>query len=217
MGAPARHRQLLVLALIVVMAMSQAAADDDREEADMPPGDTSDPRPAAQLDLERYSGMWYEIARVPNSHQKRCARDVTAHYTPLENGKLEVVNSCTRSDGRRVAAAGVARLEDDGGPASRLEVRFAPGWLSWLPWVWSDYWVLDVDPGYEHALVGTPDQEMLWVLARSPQIDAATYMRMKEAAREQGFDADQLVLTPQTSGGDPTPIVDMGDKSEGGE
>lgn len=196
-GVPGWGLVAVTTAVLVILCGTVGA--DDAEQEGSATLDDREPRPVAQLDLDRYAGLWYEIARLPNGHQKKCAGDVTAYYTPLEDDRLEVVNSCARDDGRRVAAAGIAKVADKDGPPSKLKVRFAPGILSWIPWVWADYWVLDVDPDYRHSLVGTPDHDNLWMLARTPHIDQATFERLVETARDQGFDVDELVLTPQAS------------------
>jgi apolipoprotein D and lipocalin family protein len=95
-------------------------------------------------------------------------------------------------------AEGVARRADEKGPASRLKVRFAPAWLSFLPRVWGDYWIVGLDRDYRHATVGDPSRKYLWILSRSPAMDAATYEPLKAAAGRLGFDTARLVLTPQS-------------------
>lgn len=154
------------------------------------------------LDLEKYSGTWYEVARLPNGFQDQCVSDVTATYRVTGPGRLAVVNACRKADGSRDEAAGVGRLADEEGPPSKLEVRFAPAWLSWLPTVWGDYQVIALDEGYTHALVGTPDRKYLWVLARSPDLDAGTWDRLMARAKDQGFDVTRL---QRTRHGDATP------------
>jgi apolipoprotein D and lipocalin family protein len=79
---------------------------------------------------------------------------------------------------------------DAGSP--KLEVRFAPAWLSWLPMVWGNYWVIDLDPAYTLAVVSEPKREFLWVLARQPQVDAATWDALMGRLRAQGFDLARL-------------------------
>ena len=151
------------------------------------------------VDLARYSGRWYEIARLPNRFQDQCAGDVAATYALRPDGRVTVVNECRTRDGQVARAAGVARRADERGPASRLKVRFAPAWLSFLPLVWGDYWIVELDPGYRHAVVGDPSRKYLWVLSRSPEMDAATYESLAATAGRLGFDAARLVRTPHTA------------------
>lgn len=151
------------------------------------------------VDLARYVGRWYEIARLPNRFQDQCAGDVAATYALRPDGRVTVVNECRKRDGQIARAAGVARRADDKGPASRLKVRFAPAWLSFLPLVWGDYWIVELDRGYRHAVVGDPSRKYLWVLSRSPEMDAATYDSLAATAGRLGFDAARLVRTPHTA------------------
>ena len=113
------------------------------------------------VDLARYAGHWYEIARLPNRFQEQCAGDVAATYTPRPDGRVTVVNECRKADGQTTRAEGVARRADEKGPASRLKVRFAPAVLSFLPFVWGDYWILELDREYGYAVVGDPSRKYL--------------------------------------------------------
>lgn len=151
------------------------------------------------VDLARYAGRWYEIARLPNRFQDQCAGDVAATYTLRPDGRVTVVNECRRRDGRMSRAEGVARLADEKGPASRLKVRFAPALLSFLPSVWGDYWIVELGRDYRHAVVGDPQRKYLWILSRSPEMDSATYESLAAAAARLGFDTSRLVRTPQSS------------------
>jgi apolipoprotein D and lipocalin family protein len=150
------------------------------------------------VDLERYAGRWYEIARLPNRFQDRCAGDVAATYTLRPDGRVTVVNECRTPDGRTTRAEGVARRADDKGPASRLKVRFAPAALSFLPFVWGDYWILALDRDYRYAVVGGPSRKYLWILSRSPELDAAVFESAVDAAGRLGFATARLVRTPQS-------------------
>ena len=84
----------------------------------------------AGLDLNRYAGTWHEIARYPNFFERMCVRDVTANYTTNADGTIRVVNACRKDDGTMTQADGVARMVT---PPAKLQVRFAPDWLAWLP------------------------------------------------------------------------------------
>lgn len=156
-------------------------------------------RSVASIALDRYAGRWHEVARLPNSFQEECAAETTAEYELLSNGQLRVVNRCRLADGTLKRAEGRARLAHRGGPTSQLKVRFAPAFLSFLPAVWGDYWVLDVAADYSSALVGTPDRRYLWILSRTPSLPDTTYRRMVEVAARQGFDVRRLVRSAMRS------------------
>jgi len=166
-------------------------------------GDTSQDQPVhvvPSVDLSRYAGRWYEMARFPNRFQKSCAGDVTATYKVLDNGDIEVVNRCRKDDGEWMEANGIARRLSEEEPTSKLQVRFAPAWLSFLPFVWGDYWVIDLAEDYSFALVGDPGREFLWVLARTPSLDDSTYARLMETAQREGFDTTRVVRTSHSRG-----------------
>ena len=152
-------------------------------------------RVVPSVDLPRYAGLWYEVARLPNRFEEKCAGDVTAEYTLQGADRLKVVNRCRKKDGNRTEAVGEAKPADKDGPNSRLKVRFAPGFLSFLPFVWGDYQIIELAPDYTYAAVGSPDRKYLWLLSRTPQMDEATYQRLAEAARAQGFDVSKLIRT----------------------
>ncbi len=158
---------------------------------DLPPVKT-----VASVDLARYSGRWYEIARYPNWFQRGCAGDVTATYEPRDDGRIRVINRCARPDGSVKDAQGEARPVE-GAANARLKVRFAPGWLSALPFVWGDYWIVGLADNYLWALVGTPDRKYLWVLSRAPRMSEADWEAALAKARENGFDPSRLERTRQ--------------------
>jgi apolipoprotein D and lipocalin family protein len=159
----------------------------------------ADLKTVPKVDLQKYSGVWYEIARLPNRFQKNCAGDVSATYTLNPDRTIKVVNRC-REAGKSIPkeAAGVARIaKEDNGSNSVLEVRFAPAILSFLDSVWGDYRIIALDDQYGHAVVGSNDRKYLWVLSRSKTMDDAVYRRLLAAAGEQGFDTARVVRTPQ--------------------
>lgn len=152
-------------------------------------------RVVESVDLSRYAGLWYEVARLPNPFEEKCAGDVTAEYTPRPDGRLKVVNRCRKRDGQMTQAEGVARLADRRGANSRLKVRFAPSFLSFLPFVWGDYQIMELAPDYSHALIGDPGRKYLWILSRTPRLDEGTFRKLTEAARAQGFDVSRMIVT----------------------
>ncbi|UCH83548.1 MAG: lipocalin family protein [Candidatus Latescibacterota bacterium] len=147
-------------------------------------------RTVRSLDLERYVGLWYEIARIPNSFQKKCARGTTAEYTLREDGRISVVNRCTKEDGSQIKADGVAKIVDAASNA-KLKVSFF-SLLGWRP-VWGDYWVIGLDDDYQWAIIGTPDRKYGWVLARSPELAEDTLDKIFGIIERNGYKRESFV------------------------
>lgn len=149
----------------------------------------------SNIDLQRYAGTWYEQASFPMYFQRRCARNTNANYRLLPERKIEVINRCEKSDGDVLQAEGLAK--PSGKAPAELKVRFAPSFLSFLPFVWADYWVIALDTDYQWAVVGTPNKEYLWILSRDKSISADLLNELSERARLQGFDVSKLRVTEQ--------------------
>ena len=109
-----------------------------------------------------------------------------------------MLNSCKTADGETSLAEGLARQL---GPkdSPKLQVRFAPEWLSFLPMVWGEYWVIDLDPQYQVAAVSDSKREYLWVLSRTPQLDKKSYDDVLKRLQGQQFDTRKLEMTSQTN------------------
>ena len=146
----------------------------------------------ASVDLNRYVGTWYEIARLPMWFQRHCV-DSRAVYTLRPDGAIGVHNECVTDAGGRDEIEGVATVVDAKTNA-RLNVQFD----NWFARLFGssregNYWILDLDAGYRTALVGTPDRRHLWILSRTPQLDEPAYRRLVELSRGFGYPADDLV------------------------
>jgi apolipoprotein D and lipocalin family protein len=150
------------------------------------------------VELSRYIGTWYEIARLPNRFQDKCAGDVTATYSILEDGDIRVVNRCRQQNGENTEAEGRARRAASDGPNTKLKVRFAPAFLSFLPFVWGDYWIIDLAADYSYAVVGEPDRKYLWILARSREMDETLLNEILVRVRNQGYNTAPLIRTQHT-------------------
>jgi len=144
------------------------------------------------VDLARYAGKWYEIARLPNRFQRACATDITASYTLRPDGKITVVNQCRKPDGTMKVAKGTARRASAKEPGTKLKVTF------FWPF-YGNYWIIDLDPEYRWVVVGEPDRKYLWILGREPKLDEALYQQILERAKHQGYDVAPLLKTKHTS------------------
>ena len=144
----------------------------------------------SSVDLERYLGRWYEVARFPNGFERDCFA-VTATYSRKQDGTIKVINSCRKGsvDGPEEIADGTAIVADAASNA-KLEVSFF--------WPFSgDYWVLDVADDYQWALVGEPSGRYLWILSRQPHLTAETKAMLIGKLQAQGYNAGALYWTPQ--------------------
>lgn len=153
--------------------------------------------PVPSVDLSRYVGRWFEIAKYPNRFQKNCASDTTADYTLRPDGRMTVTNICRRTDGSVIEAVGIARPRDAARPDATFKVRFAPAFLSFIPKVWGDYWILALPSDYRYVVVGEPSRTYLWILSRTPAMSADDYDAAVAAAVANGYDAARLVKTKQ--------------------
>ena len=156
--------------------------------------------PIASLDLQRYQGTWHQVALYPNKFQKSCASNTRAQYKIEEEGNtLQVTNACRTEAGKDMQVVGQARTAKGASLAAgqlsppQLQVRFAPAWLSWLPMVWGDYWVIQLAPDYRYAVIGEPAREFLWVLSRETQLAASDWSAIETRLKEQGYDPARLV------------------------
>jgi apolipoprotein D and lipocalin family protein len=152
----------------------------------------SAPQTMQQVDLQRYQGTWYELARLPMFFQRHCAQS-EAHYQLQPDGSVAVLNSCLSLSGERLQASGQA-VPQQAGDSAKLWVRF-DNWFSRLfpNLTRGDYWVLYLDPNYQLALVGNPNRKFLWILSRTQQVSAQTREQLIKIARERGYDTDALI------------------------
>ncbi len=182
---------LLTLLMYSLSAVSNESNQTGRSKADGAVLET-----IASLDVPRYMGTWFEIAKFPNRFQKQCTGHTSARYSLQQDGTVKVINRCRLENGEMNSAIGTARQI---GPqdSPKLKVRFAPAWLSFLPLVWGDYWVIDLDEQYQLVAVSEPTREYLWILSRTPSVDAAAYIQMLERLSSKGFEIHKLELTRQ--------------------
>ena len=148
------------------------------------------------LDVPRYMGTWYEIAKLPNWFQRKCASSTRAQYSLQADGRVQVANSCRLASGEFDDALGVAR-QVGAANSPKLKVRFAPAWLSLIPAVWGDYWVVELDDNYQWAAVSEPGRQYLWILSRNPRMEPAVYADVLARLTRKGLDLQKLELTRQ--------------------
>jgi lipocalin len=139
----------------------------------------------ATLDLNRYLGYWYEIARYDHAFERGIYYSM-ARYTMRDDGKIDVLNTGIK-DGRAEESKGIAKTTE------------VPGLLkvSFFGPFYSDYRVLMVDQDYKHALVGGSNHRYLWILSRTPQLDEATKASILAEADRRGYDTTRLIWVKQ--------------------
>jgi len=138
------------------------------------------------VDLQRYAGTWYEIARLPNSFQKNCWNS-TAEYQIINSETIRVINRCEEdSAGGEIDDVTGKAWVVEGSNNAKLKVSFF--------WPFKgDYWILELDEDYQWVAVGTPSREYLWIMAREPRWDAVPLEDVKARLAAKGFDIDRLV------------------------
>jgi apolipoprotein D and lipocalin family protein len=143
-----------------------------------------------ELDIERYLGKWYEIARYDNSFERGLV-GVTATYSLRKDGKIKVVNEGFKITlhGKKSEAIGKAKIPDPDIPA-KLKVSF-------FLFFYADYFVLELDENYQWALIGSRSDKYLWILSRTPQIDDNLYTRLLNKLRNRGYDVNNLIKVEQ--------------------
>lgn len=139
-----------------------------------------------RVDLARYMGTWYEIAKYPNRFQKGCLC-TTATYTLRSDGKVTVVNQCRTAEGRTREARGWAKIVD---PSTNAKLKVTFFWP-----FFGDYWILALGEDYCWAMVGAPDRRYLWILSRTQRLEETIYQMLAERAAALGFDLTRLVRT----------------------
>jgi apolipoprotein D and lipocalin family protein len=146
------------------------------------------------VDLNKYSGIWYEIASYPQQFQKGC-NCTTAEYTLSEKGYVIVENRCNKDSikGKQSYIKGKAFIEKNSGNA-KLKVQFF--------WPFKGkYWIIDLADDYSYAVVSHPNRKHLWILSRTPVMPEKTYQAILSRLREKNFDLGKLLLTTQKTGG----------------
>lgn len=143
-----------------------------------------------ELDINKYLGTWYEIARFDHKFE-RGLEGVTAHYSFREDGKIKVVNSGYKNSltGAQSVSVGKAKIPDPTIP-SKLKVSFF-----WI--FYGDYFVLELDQDYQWAVIGSSADKFLWILSRTPQMDEDLYKKLTDNLKARGYKVENLIKVQQ--------------------
>jgi apolipoprotein D and lipocalin family protein len=146
------------------------------------------------VNLNRYKGLWYEFAKIPNRFQRKCAWGTTAQYALREDGKIDVINRCFDKEGKLIEAKGIAQVVDSESNA-KLKVSFVK--IFGLSLFWGDYWIIGLGEEYDFAIVGTPSRKYGWILSRTPSLSQGKLDEIFNILREQGYNPDDFEMTLQ--------------------
>lgn len=176
-----RHALIALLAGCLTSGCQPSSGRSDNA----PPLQTVD-----HVDIERYLGRWFEIARYDHGFERGCT-GVTADYALRDDGLIDVTNTCYQGglDGEAETANGRARIADSNTNA-QLEVSFFGPF-------WGDYWIIDLDEDYAWAVVSEPEGRYLWILSREPQMDPGTLQSRLDWLEAEGFDTSMLIMVEQ--------------------
>lgn len=150
-----------------------------------------DTRTVNEVDLQRYSGTWYEIARFPHSFEKGLV-GVTATYTLKDKGRIEVLNQGYKNslDGKHSRAVGKAKVPDPTQPG-KLKVSF-------FLFFYGDYFIMELDEeNYQWAMIGSSSPNYFWILSRTPKMNEAVYQSLLQKAEDRGYNLARLIMVQQ--------------------
>ncbi len=164
--------------------------------------------PVRGFEVERYLGSWHQIAAIPAWFQDQCAYDTSATYNrDTEPDRIRVLNACRTEDGTLDQAIGRARFTESPDVAA-LEVTFVRFLGAWRWFAGGDYVVIALDEDYRWSAVAHPSRDFAWILAREPELDAATLVEIEQAYLDAGYDTCRLLRTPLEPGGPTTPLCE---------
>ena len=175
------HYRCKVISILIAACSSCATF----QRNDLPPL-----KVVRQVDLQRYMGAWYEIARYPNRFQKECTAS-KATYSLRDDGKIDVLNQCEKIDsrGKLKQARGKAWVAGNETNA-KLKVSFF--------WPFKgDYWIIDLDSEYTYAVVGHPKRKYLWILSRKPVMEPESYQKILQRLEKQSYDTSRLLVSAE--------------------
>lgn len=158
------------------------------------PGSKDAVNTANFVDLGKYVGKWYEIAKIPNRFQKGCVRNTTAEYKVRDDGEIDVINRCIEADGSVNEAEGLAKVVDEK-TNSKLEVSFVS--IFGIHLFWGDYWIIGLDKNYQYAIVGHPERKYGWILSRTPKLSEEKLTEAFDILKENGYDPANFEMSVQ--------------------
>ncbi len=187
-------RQIIISAIFIMMLSPLVAVsmigDEDQEQ--------KEPKPVDNVSLDKYTGLWYEIAKIPNRFQRKCVWGTTARYSIRKDGRIDVINRCVDKNGKVLEAKGIAKVVDTVSNA-KLKVSFVK--IFGISLFWGDYWIIGLHENYEYAIVGAPGRKYGWILSRQKELSQEALNLAFTILREQGYDPEEFEMTLHSSDG----------------
>jgi len=175
-------RRGVVLIMLIGVCIAAVAADEPLDVVE-------------SVDAQRYMGLWYAIASIPTSFERQCIQGTTAEYRLLENGRIQVTNTCYDAEGSVDVARGQAWIPDPS-ESSKLKVSFVR--FLWIWWFGAPYWIIDLAPDYSYAVVGHPSREYGWILSRTPTLPEDVLDGIVTRLESQGYDFGDFRMIDQS-------------------
>ncbi len=154
-----------------------------------------EPMMTERVDVQRYMGLWYAVAHIPNSFEAQCAQGTTAYYALLPNGQVEVTNTCYKANGEVSRIVGRAWIPD-AADTGKLKVSFVR--FLGLSLFAADYWVIDLSSDYSYAVVGSPSRSFGWILSRTPTLPESVLAQIYARLTTNGYTPGAFVAIDQT-------------------
>lgn len=167
----------IIILVCIMLGLGSCRADNSNQKIDNSTIET--------LDVARFMGKWYEIARYDHRFEKDMT-NVSATYTLLDNGRIEVLNAGYKN-GEYKEIKGKAKQPNPDDPG-KLKVSF-------FLWFYSDYYILDIAPDYSHVIIGSSTDKYLWIMSREPVLPDNVLSELIEKIRQRGYDTDKLVFS----------------------
>lgn len=167
----------IIILVCIMLGLGSCRADNGNQKIDNSTIET--------LDVARFMGKWYEIARYDHRFEKDMT-NVSATYTLLDNGRIEVLNAGYKN-GEYKEIKGKAKQPNPDDPG-KLKVSF-------FLWFYSDYYILDIAPDYSHVIIGSSTDKYLWIMSREPVLPDNVLSELIEKIRQRGYDTDRLVFS----------------------
>ena len=177
--------------LLLTIVLASVSIKDTKGQSN---SKNSEPVTVKYVDLKKYAGTWYEIAKIPNWFQKGCVKNTTANYKIIDNENVQVINRCIEDDGSTNEAEGLAKVVDKK-TGAKLEVSFVK--ILGIRLFWGDYWIIGLDEDYKFAVIGIPSRKYGWILCRTPQMPKEDLDKAYSILREQGYNPANFKMTVQ--------------------